>query len=144
MATRLILADDFAPWRQIIRSILEPNPNLRIIAEASDGLEAIEKAATLRPDLVLLDIAMPLLNGVEAAKAIKQACPGAKIIFLTQQNDDDVKNVALATGAEAYLLKSRAARELLPTIEAALFTGSGAYALASRPPDSPARSPEGF
>ena len=73
----------------------------------SDGVEAIEKAAMLLPDIVLLDIGMPLMNGLEAAKTIRQASPLSKIIFLTGQDDEELKSAALATGAEAYLVKSR-------------------------------------
>jgi len=117
----------------MVRSILEAIPGYRVIGEASDGLEAVERAATLLPDVVLLDMAMPLLNGIEAAKRIKQACPRSKIIFLTQQNDDEVRSAALATGAEAYLVKSRAAGELLPTIETALLNGLEVYEPISQP-----------
>jgi DNA-binding NarL/FixJ family response regulator len=132
-AIRIMLADDFGPWRQIVRSILEAVPGFRVIAEASDGQEAVQKAEGLLPDIVLLDIGMPLLNGIEAAKKIKQACPKSKVIFLTQQNDIEIRNVALATGAEAYLSKSRAANELLPAIKTALLNGPEVYEPISRP-----------
>ena len=82
-------------------------PDFQIVGEAGDGVEAIEQAAKLRPDIVLLDIGMPLLNGLEAARAIRQGSPQSTIIFLTEQDDEDVMNTALATGAEAYLVKSR-------------------------------------
>lgn len=122
-----MLADDFDPWRQLTRSILKASPSFRVIAEASNGQEAVEKAATLLPDIVLLDISMPVMNGIEAAKMIKQACPRSKIIFLTEQNDGELRSAALATGAEAYLLKSRAAFELLPAIKTALLNGLEVY-----------------
>jgi two-component system response regulator NreC len=131
---RIILADDFDVWRQFARSILEQIPGLRVIAEASNGLEAIEKAATLRPDVVLLDIAMPRLNGLEAAKTIRQVCPESKIVFLTQQNDDELRSAALATGAEAYLLKSKAAGELQLTLESVCDTRQSSAERRSRPP----------
>jgi len=116
MTTRILLVDDFEPWRIAARSLLKAIPDFQVVGEASNGLDAIERAATLLPDVVLLDIGMPLLNGIEAAKKIRQCCPKSKIIFLTQQNDDDVRSVALAAGADAYLLKSQTGHELRSTI----------------------------
>jgi DNA-binding NarL/FixJ family response regulator len=75
----------------------------------------------LLPDIVVLDIGMPALNGIEAAKRIRQDSPTSKIIFLTQNNDEDIRLEALATGAEAYLLKANAGSEFLPSVEAALL-----------------------
>ena len=116
---RILVADDFVPWRAQARSLLQQQPEWRII-EACDGLEAVHKAAEVRPDIVLLDIGMPILNGIEAAQKIREASPHSRIIFVTSDGDADVKAAALATGAEAYLLKARAASELLPTIAATL------------------------
>lgn len=118
---RILVIDDFEPWRISVRSILKRNPWLRVIDEGRDGIEAIEKAATLRPDVVLLDIGMPRLNGIGAARKIRQACPASKIIFLTQEDSSDVRSAALDTGAAAYVLKSTAASQLLPTIEKAML-----------------------
>ena len=106
--TRILLVDDFKPWRTAARRILGAVPDFQIVGEASNGVEAIDKVATLVPDIVLLDIGMPLLNGLEAARAIRQGSPQSTIIFLTEQDDEDVMNAALATGAVAYLVKSRA------------------------------------
>jgi DNA-binding NarL/FixJ family response regulator len=102
------VVDDYKPWRVAASRILGATADFQVVGEASDGVEAIEQAATLHPDIVLLDIGMPRLNGLEAAKAIKQASPESKIIFLTGQDDEDLMSAALATGAEAYLVKSRA------------------------------------
>jgi DNA-binding NarL/FixJ family response regulator len=121
VAIRILIVDDFAHWRISVRSILKRDPQLRVIGEARDGIEAIEKAATLRPDVVLLDIGMPRLNGIEAAKQIRQACRESKIIFLTQEDSSDVQSVALETGGVAYVLKSTAATKLLPAIEWAML-----------------------
>ena len=115
----ILVADDFAPWRAQARRLLQQQNEWQII-EASDGLEAIHKAAELQPDIVLLDIAMPILNGIEAAQKIREASPQSRIIFVTMDGDADVKAAALATGAQAYLSKARAASELLPTIAATL------------------------
>lgn len=81
MTTSLLLVDDSDRWRSLVRSMLETISSFRIVGEASDGLEAIKKAAMLLPDVVLLDIGMPHLNGIEAAKKIRQACPNSNIIF---------------------------------------------------------------
>ena len=123
LGTRILLVDDFVQWRFAVRSILEAVPGFRIIGEASNGLEAIEKAATLRPDIVLLDIGMPILNGIEAARRIRRVSPNSKMIFLTQEQDSDVRAAALAVGADAYLLKSTAVGDLRPAIDAALQRG---------------------
>lgn len=120
--TRILVVDDFHAWRVIVRSILERIPSFRVVGEASDGLEAINKAAILVPDVVLLDVGMPRLNGIEAAKKIRQECPKSTIIFLTQEDDSDVKRAALATGAVAYVLKSNANYELRTTIETVTWT----------------------
>jgi DNA-binding NarL/FixJ family response regulator len=116
---RILVADDFVPWRAQARSLLQQRPEWQIV-EACDGLEAVHKATELRPDIVVLDIAMPILNGIEAAQKIRETSPHSRIIFVTTDGDADVKAAALATGAQAYLSKARAATELLPTIAATL------------------------
>jgi len=120
---RILVADDFAGWRSRLRSMLQKRPEWKVVGEACDGLQAIQKADELRPDIVLLDIGMPILNGIEAAKRIRQASPRSRIIFLTQENDADIRTAALAAGAVQYVLKINALRELLYAIEAALKDG---------------------
>jgi CheY-like chemotaxis protein len=115
----ILVADDFVPWRAQARSLLQQRREWQIF-EACDGLEAVHKAAELRPDIVLLDIAMPILNGIQAAHRIREASPHSRVIFVTMDGDEDVKAAALATGAQAYLSKAQAASELLPTIAATL------------------------
>jgi two-component system, NarL family, nitrate/nitrite response regulator NarL len=117
---KILVVDDFAQWRSMLRSLLEAHSGFQIIAEATNGWEAIKKAAQLRPDVVLLDIGMPPLNGLEAAPRIRRASPDSEIIFLTQQQDDDIRTAALATGAAGYLLKSDPACELVSPIHAAM------------------------
>jgi two-component system, NarL family, nitrate/nitrite response regulator NarL len=119
---RILLVDDSDQWRFLVRSILERTPWFQVVGEASDGVEAVTQATALLPDVVLLDIGMPRLNGIEAAKNIRQTCPESRIIFLTQEHDSDVRNAALATGGVAYLLKSSASSELRSVIESAAPT----------------------
>jgi DNA-binding NarL/FixJ family response regulator len=116
----ILVADDVPNWRVLIRSIVQRRPSWKIVCEVCDGLQAVEKATELRPDVVLLDIGMPIMNGIEAAKRMRQSCPGSRIIFVTQDNDEDIRMSALATGAEAYVLKAQTHSELLPAIDAAL------------------------
>jgi len=116
------VVDDSERWRLVVCSILEGVPGFRVVGEASDGAEAVKEAATLLPDVVLLDVGMPHVNGIEAAKRIRQISPESKIIFLTQDRDSEVREAALAAGAIAYLLKSGARYELLATIETAMLT----------------------
>lgn len=126
---RVLVVEDFAPLRKVICATLGRRPSLRIVCEVSDGQEAVQKAEELKPDLILLDIGLPTLNGIEAAKKIFTLVPHVTIIFVTQQNDADVMAAALRSGAKAYVLKTDANRELLPAVEAVLqgnnFISSG-------------------
>ncbi|HTS05173.1 MAG TPA: response regulator transcription factor [Candidatus Eisenbacteria bacterium] len=121
VAIQILIVDDFEHWRNSVRSMLKRNPRFRVVGEGRDGIEAVDKAATLRPHVVLLDIGMPRLNGIEAAKRIRKACPESKIIFLTQEDSSDIQSAALDTGAVAYLLKATAGSKLLPAIERAML-----------------------
>jgi len=119
-SVRILVVDDFEPWRQQVCSILQIRPELRVVAETADGLEAVQKAKELQPDLVLLDIGLPNLNGLEAANRIRQVAPGARILFLTQNNDKDMVRAALSSGAQGYVLKPDAGSELLPAVAGVL------------------------
>ena len=121
-AVRILLADDFAEWRLRIRSILS-GPEWQIVFEACDGLEAVQKMNELRPDIALLDIGMPRMNGIEAAKKIRRELPDCKIIFVTQHIDEDVLSAAVDAGGESCLLKSKATTDLALAIEDALRDG---------------------
>ena len=117
---RVLVVDDFEPWRDFVRSALMKQPGLQVVGEASDGLEAVQKSQELQPDLILLDIGLPTMNGIESARHIKQLAPGAKILFASENSDVDVIRVALSDGALGYVLKADAAHELLPAIAAVL------------------------
>jgi DNA-binding NarL/FixJ family response regulator len=118
--SRILSVDDHEPFRRLTYSLLEKRPEFQIVGQASDGLEAIQKAEELQPDLILLDIGLPKLNGMEAAKRIRIVAPNTKILFVSQESDSDVVGEALQLGAKGYVLKSNAGSELLPAIEAAL------------------------
>jgi DNA-binding NarL/FixJ family response regulator len=114
----VLVVDDFEPFRRFICSTLEKRPGLKIVGEASDGLEAVHKAEELQPDLIVLDIGLPTLNGIEAARRILEFCPECKIIFLSQESSADVVEEALGLGAWGYVVKAHAGSELLPAAEA--------------------------
>ena len=117
---RVLVVEDFEPWRNFVCSTLQSEPGLQVIGEVSDGSEAVQKAEELKPDLVLLDIGLPTLNGIEAAKRIHQIVPEARILFLTQNNDLDVLRTAMTNGARGYILKMDAEGELIRAIVAVM------------------------
>jgi DNA-binding NarL/FixJ family response regulator len=117
---RILIADDFRGWRLQNRLLLQARSEWQVIAEASDGSEAVQKAEELKPDLILLDIGLPKLNGIEAALRIRQLSPSSKIIFLSVHNSLDVVQAALNAGAMGYVRKTDSLRELLPAVDAVL------------------------
>jgi DNA-binding NarL/FixJ family response regulator len=117
---RVLVVDDYEPWRRFVAISLHKQLELQIIDEAPDGLEAVQKAEALQPDLILLDIGLPTLNGIDAARRIRKVSPASKILFLSENRSADVAAEALSVGAGGYVLKSEAACELLPAIKAVL------------------------
>lgn len=115
---RVLLADDHAILRSGIRALLEDEPDLEVVGEAEDGHEVIRMAAELEPDIVLIDIAMPRLNGLEATRRIMQANPQAKILILSMHENEEYVRQVFASGAMGYILKDAAVRELLGAIRA--------------------------
>jgi DNA-binding NarL/FixJ family response regulator len=122
-SARVFLVDDYEPFRRFVCSILSKAPGLQVICEVSDGIEAVQKAEELQPDLILLDIGLPKLNGLEAANRIQRVASGSKTVFVTQENSSDVVRAALSNGAKGYVLKSDAGSELLPALETVLRGG---------------------
>ena len=120
MAMRILLVDDFEPWRRFVCSTVQTEPELKLICEVSDGQAAIHKAKELKPDLILLDIGLPKLNGIAAAREIRRSSPESKILFLSQESSADIVREALAVG-DGFLAKADAYVELLPTIKAIIL-----------------------
>jgi DNA-binding NarL/FixJ family response regulator len=117
---RFLVVDDFEPFRRFVCSTLGRRPDSQDVGEASDGLEAVQKAVELRPDLILLDIGLPSLNGIEVARQMRSLVPESKIIFLTQESSAEVMQEALNLGAGGYVIKITAASELLTAVETVL------------------------
>ena len=117
---RTILVDDYEPWLRFLRLALLANNDLQVIGQCTDGPEAIEKAKELQPDLILLDIGLPTLDGIKAARRIREVSPASKILFVSENRSSDVAEEALRTGAGGYVVKSVAARELSRAIKAVL------------------------
>ena len=115
---RILVVDDFEPYRRFICSMIQQRPDLTVLAEVQDGLEAVRQAGLLQPDLILLDVGLPLLNGIEAARQIVKVTSTARIIFLTQESSAEVVHEALALGAWGYVIKAQAGTELLAAVDA--------------------------
>ena len=119
-SVRVLVVDDFEPFRHFVVSVLQKLPAVQVICEVSDGLAAVQKAEELQPDLIVLDIGLPKLNGLEAARQIRKLSPNSKILFLSQESSADVVQEALGLGAFAYVVKSDAGSELLTAVCAVL------------------------
>jgi DNA-binding NarL/FixJ family response regulator len=114
----VLIADDHEVVRRGIRVVLEQQPLLEVCGEASDGREAVRLAAALKPHIVIIDISMPLLNGLEATRQIIHQNPGVKVLVLTMHESEQIVRDVLAAGARGYLVKSDAGRDLLAAVEA--------------------------
>ena len=117
---RVLVAEDYPPFRCVLASIIQSRPGLQIICEVEDGQEAVEKAAALQPEVVLLDIGLPRVNGIEVARQIRSLSPKSKILFVSQESSADIVQAALETGAKGYVVKADAGCELIPALEAVL------------------------
>jgi two-component system nitrate/nitrite response regulator NarL len=117
---RVLVVDDVEFWRTMVSSMLRAEPSFEIVCEISDGLEAVRAAANLQPTVVLLDIGLPGLNGLQAGGWIRRVAPDAKIIFVSLERDPDIVGAALRLGALGYVLKSDAAGDLVTAIHTAV------------------------
>jgi DNA-binding NarL/FixJ family response regulator len=118
MTIRILLVDDHPIVRQGLKTLLEGHSGWEVIGEASDGAEAVEKAKDLNPDVMVLDVTMPRMNGLEACRLLRQECPGLEILFVTQHDSPQMMREALEAGARGYVVKSNAARDLLAAVHA--------------------------
>jgi len=114
---RILVVDDFAPWRRFLKTLLAVTPEWQLSGEAINGADALRKAQELQPDLVLLDLDLPDVSGIDLARQLQLVVPNAKIVFLTAESSSDIANAALSTGALGYLLKSKVVSELLPALK---------------------------
>ena len=117
---RVLVVDDFEPWRRFVSVMLRTKPGLVIVGEASNGSEAFQKAVELEPDLILMDVGLPTLNGLDTVRRIRDFVPEAKIILLSDDSSFDVVQKAMTLGASAYVLKTSASADLLTTVETVL------------------------
>jgi DNA-binding NarL/FixJ family response regulator len=118
---RVLVVDDVELWQTFVHMHLDKEPNLHVIGVATDGLDAVRKAEKLRPNLILLDISLPGLNGLEVARQIRKVAATSTILFLSGESDPDVVRHAFSAGGLGYVLKSDAARDLIAGIESVLF-----------------------
>lgn len=117
---RVLVVDDFEPFREFVLLTLAERPELEIIGEASDGPEAIQKAVELKPDLILLDLGLPTMNGIEVARRFRELVPESRIIFFSQESSVDLAEEARRMGAWGYVVKAKARSQLLPTVDAVI------------------------
>ena len=126
---RVLVVDDYEPFRRFVCKTLDKRPDTQVVGEVSDGLDAIRKAEELQPDLIVLDIGLPALNGIEAARRIRKLCPVCKILFLSQESSIELAQEALKLGASGYIVKTHAGSELSAAVEAVcqgrLFVSKG-------------------
>ena len=116
----MLVVDDYPTFCDFVRSTLQKRPELLVIGEVSDGRAAVRYSRELQPDLVLLDIGLPDLNGIEVARQIREVAPSSKILFVSENRSREIVTEALRSGGDGYVVKSSAASELLPAVESVL------------------------
>jgi DNA-binding NarL/FixJ family response regulator len=126
---RVLVVEDYEPFRRFICLALQQRAEFHVIGEVSDGLEAVQRAQEFQPDLILLDIGLPKLNGIEVAKRVRRLAPNARLLFVSQESSPDVVRETFRLGAQGYVHKTRAQSDLLPALEAVVggkrFVSSG-------------------
>jgi DNA-binding NarL/FixJ family response regulator len=135
MSTRILLVDDHPIVREGLRTVLQRRSGWEVVGEASNGVEALEKVENLHPDVVVLDITMPKMNGLEVCRLIRQKSPGPEVLFVTQHDSPQMMREALSVGAKGYVVKSNAARDLLEAIE--LVSQHRVFTAMARPDHAP-------
>jgi DNA-binding NarL/FixJ family response regulator len=128
-AVSILIVDDHQPFLQVVRMALQSRTDFHVIAEAADGMEAVQSARTLQPDVILMDINLPGLNGIEASRQIHRLAPHSKVLLLTQESSSSFISQVFHSGVAGYVQKARAYGELIPAIDSVLkgirFVGSG-------------------
>ena len=114
----ILIADDFEPWRRYACAMIQTDKGLQVVGEVADGLDAVQRANELQPDLILLDIDLPGIDGLQAARNIRRSCPRSKILFASVESSPVMAREALRTGAHGYLVKSEAGKELISAVRA--------------------------
>lgn len=115
-SVRLLIVDDHEIFRRGLRALLEPSSEWQICGEAVDGIDAVEQCKSLQPDIVVLDVSMPRLNGLEAARQIKREKPESQIVIITQHDSPQIRSAALEAGAQAFVTKSAVGSELVAAL----------------------------
>jgi DNA-binding NarL/FixJ family response regulator len=118
MSVRILIADDHPVVRHGLRTLLREHQGWEVIAEAADGMEAVEMANQLNPDVVVLDLSMPRLHGLEACRQIREKAPNCEILIVTQHDSPQMLQQAMLCGAKGYVVKADAARDLLAAVDA--------------------------
>jgi DNA-binding NarL/FixJ family response regulator len=118
MPLRILIVDDHPVVRHGLRSLLKGRPEWEIVDEAEDGVQAVEKTNQLKPDVVVIDVSMPKMNGLEACRLIRKTTPESEVLIVTQHDSPQMLREALSAGARGYIVKSSAARDLLAAVEA--------------------------
>ena len=118
---RVLVVDDYEPWMNFVSAVLATSPRFQVVGQAGNGLTALQKVAELKPDLVVLDIGLPDLSGIEVAQKILEWTPDVRILFLTENTAPEIVRAAMLTGARGYVVKTFAGRELMPALDALLL-----------------------
>lgn len=120
LAIRVLIVDDNPAWRRFVGSTLQNKSGFQVVGEVADGLESVHRAEELNPDLVIMDIGLPTMNGIEATKRIRSVLPMSQVVCLTENHSWDIAQEALRSGASGYVVKADAGRELWTAIETVL------------------------
>ena len=117
---RVLIVEDHDAYREYVSSVVQERPDLRVVSQVADGMQALRTAEQLQPNLIMLDIGLPGLNGIEVARRILRLCPDSRILFVSQESSDEVVTEAFSTGALGYVTKGDAGSELMAAVDSVL------------------------